>query len=102
MTRYCVLHGRNVTPGSAGCKYEIFDIVEFKNSKDLEDDMRQYVIERYVEKGKSEEYIEEDLFCRRRNIVLYDGRILAEKTKVFDNSVSNEYFCFVPVESFNK
>lgn len=102
MTKFCVLSGRNVTPGSVGCKYEIFDVVEFKNSKDLEDDMRKYVIDRYVERGKSEECIEEDLFCRRRNVVLYDGRILAEKIKVFDNSVSNEFHAFIPVEVFNK
>lgn len=101
MSRYVILHGVNSIPGRAGVNYEIFDVIDITNSKDLEEDMRQYVIGKYIEQGKSLEKIEEDLFCRRRNIILHDGKTLAERTKVFDNCMTNEFFCFLPVESFN-
>lgn len=102
MTRYVVLHGTNSIPGRAGVTYEIYDLIDMRSSKDIEDDMREYVLNKSVEQGKNREKIEEDLFCRRRHIILHDGRILAEKTKIFDNSMTNEFFCFVPVEAFLK
>ncbi len=100
MTKFIVLHGINSIPGRAGVSYEIYDVVEFKNSVDIEDEMREYVIKKYVEQGKSLKRIEEDLFCRRRHILLHDGTVFAPKIKVFDNEMSNEFHAFVPVEAF--
>ena len=102
MSKFIVLHGTNSIPGRAGTSYEIYDVVDFKNSTDIEDDMREYVINKSVEQGKSLKKLEEDLFCRRRHIILHDGTIFAPKVKVFDNEMTNEFFAFVPVESFNK
>lgn len=102
MSKFIVVHGVNSIPGRAGVSYEIYDVVEFKNSQDIEDDMRNYVINKSVEQGKNPKRLEEDLFCRRRHIVLHDGTIFAPKIKVFDNEMTNEFFGFVPVEVFCK
>lgn len=100
MTKFVVVHGINSIPGRAGVSYEIYDVVEFKNSTDIEDDMREYVIAKSVEQGKSLKRLEEDLFCRRRHILLNDGTVFAPKIKVFDNEMTNEFFGFIPVEAF--
>lgn len=102
MPKFIVVHGTNSIPGRAGVSYEIYDVVEFLNSTDIEDDMREYVINKFVEQGKSIKKLEEDLFCRRRHIILHDGTIFAPKIKIFDNAMDNQFFGFIPVESFNK
>mgnify|MGYP003342129526 CR=1 FL=1 len=100
MSKFIVLHGKNQTPGTSGTRYEIFDVVKFDPKKDIQTQMRKYAYRKFFESGKSAWKLRTDVFCRRRHIVLNDGRIFASGIKIFDHEVSNEYFGFVPVECF--
>ena len=100
MCKFIVLYGKNSTPGSAGTRYEIFDTVKFDPKKDFETQMRKYSFRKFYENGKSAWSLRKNVFCRRRHIVLNDGRIFASGIKIFDHEMTNEYFAFVPVECF--
>jgi len=100
--KFCVLFGRNTTPGVASTSYSIYDVVEFEENGDLEEHMRNYVYKQFEFMGKNIKLLDEDVFCRRRNIVLYDGKVLAERIKIFDHVVSNEFFAMLPIECFAK
>lgn len=99
--KFIVLFGRNTTPGVASTNYHIYDIVEFEENSDLEEHMRSYVYQHFNKMGKNYKGLDEDVFCRRRNIVLQDGSILAERIKIFDHYVSNEFFAMLPADCFN-
>lgn len=101
MKSFVVLFGQNV-PGRLSRNYEIFDIITIKDCDDLEESMRNYVMMRFMEKGKSEKNLDDNLYCRRRNLYLADERLVAERIKVFDHESSNEFMAFVPLESFCK
>ena len=100
MSKFIVLFGKNTSPGLAKTRYEIYDVVNFDPKKDLEDQMRKYAFRKFFEQGKKASDLKTDVFCRRRNIILNDGKVFAEKIKIFDHEVSNEYFGFIPVECF--
>ena len=100
MSKFIVLRGKNSTPGTRSTTYEIFDTVKFDPKKDLQTQMRKYVFRKFHEAGKSAWNLRKDVFCRRRHIILQDGKIFAEGIKIFDHEITNEYFGFVPVECF--
>lgn len=105
MSRYIVIKGRNLVPGRAGCDYSIFDRVsfsEFASVKDQEEQMRKYVFRKFYEvDNKNAARLKDNVFCRRRNIILNNGEIFAEKIKVFDHE-DGTFYGFIPVESFYK
>jgi hypothetical protein len=100
MSKYIVLYGKNSTPGTAGTKYEIFDTVNFDPKKDLHNQMRKYSFRKFYENGKRADRLRSEIFCRRRNIILHDGKIFAEKIKIFDDEITNKWYGFVPAECF--
>jgi hypothetical protein len=100
VSKFIVLYGKNNTPGTAGTRYEIFDTVKFDPKKDYQSQMRKYTFRKFYEKGRIAWRLRKEVFYRKRNIILYDGRIFAEKVRIFDHECTNEYFAFVPVECF--
>ena len=100
MSKYIVLHGKNFTPGTAGTSYTIFDVVKFDPKKDLTTQMRKYSFRKFFESGKSAWRLKREVFCRRRHIVLHNGKIFAEGIKIFEHELTNEYYGFVPIECF--
>ena len=100
MCKFVVLRGKNTTPGTAGTSYEIYDTVKFDDTKDLETQMRKYSFLQFYNTGKRAWRLRNEVFCRKRNIYLKDGTLFAEKIKIYDHEVSNEYFAFVPMKCF--
>jgi hypothetical protein len=101
MCKFIVLHGQNSTPGTSGTRYEIFDIVTFDPKKDIQTQMRKYAYRKFYEGGKKADRLRTEIFCRRRNIILNNGSIFAEKIKIFDDEITNKYYAFVPKECFD-
>jgi len=99
--KFIVIFGKNSTPGTYGTTYEIYDIVTFDPKKDLEVQMRKYVFRQFYKRRKNAWKLRREVFCRKRHVYLNDGRILAEKIKIFDHELSNEYFGFIPRECFD-
>jgi hypothetical protein len=100
MCKFVVLYGKNTIPGLSGTSYEIYDLVTFDPKKDIENQMRKYVFKEFHKRGKNPWKLRKEVFCRRRHIFFGDGRIFAERTKIFDHENTNEFFCFVPKECF--
>ena len=100
MSKFIVLYGKNDTPGTAGTRYEIFDTVKFDPKKDFQSQMRKYAFRKFYESGKKAYRLRTEVFCRRRNIILNNGKVFAERIKIFDHEITNEYFAFVPIECF--
>lgn len=101
MCKFLILTGKNSTPGTAGTNYIIYDTVTFDPKKDLEEQMRKYAFRQFYNKGKNPMKLRKEVFCRRRHIFKGDGSIFAEKVKLFEHELSNEYFAFVPKECFD-
>ena len=101
MSKFVVLYGQNSTPGTAGTRYEIFDTVTFDPKKDIHNQMRKYAFRKFYENGKQASKLRNDIFCRRRNIVMHNGIVFAEKIKIFDDEITNKYYAFVPRECFD-
>jgi hypothetical protein len=101
MCKFLVVKGRNTTPGTASTSYEIFDKVTFDPKKDLENQMRKYAYRKFYENGKKAKNLRSDIFCRRRHIILGNGEIFAERIKIYDDSLTNLYFGFIPAECFD-
>lgn len=100
--KFVVLKGKNTIPGSAGTSYVIFDTIEFICGKtELENEQRKYSYRKFYEvDGKRNPLrLREDVFCRRRHILLGDGSIFAEKVKIFDHE-DGTYYAFVPQSAF--
>lgn len=101
MCKFVVLYGQNSTPGTAGTRYEIFDVVSFDPKRDIQTQMRKYAFRKFYEDGKKANRLRKEIFCRRRNIILHNGNIFAEKIKIFDDEITNKYYAFVPRECFD-
>ena len=100
MCKFIVVYGQNSTPGTAGTRYEIFDTVKFDPKKDIYTQMRKYAYRKFFDNGKKADRLRSEIFCRRRNIILHDGKVFAEKIKIFDDEITNKYYGFIPVECF--
>jgi hypothetical protein len=100
MCKFVVVFGKNNTPGTSGTRYEIYDTVVFDPKKDIENQMRKYAYRQFFSQGKRAWKLRNEVFCRRRHVVLHNGTIFAERIKIFDHEVSNEYFGFIPQECF--
>lgn len=98
MSKFIVIKGRNPIVGLVKCDYSIFDVVTFTADKEITELMKDYVCYKLTESYKTVD--ETELTCRRKNIMLGDGRIFAESVKVFDYYKTFEYFGFIPVERF--
>ncbi len=101
MCKFIVVYGQNMIPGSQGTKYEIFDVVTFDPKKDIQTQMRKYAFRKFYENGKKANRLRSEIFCRRRNILLHNGKIFAEKIKIFDDEITNKYYGFIPRECFD-
>jgi len=99
--KYVVVFGKNTTPGTSGTRYVIYDTVTFNPKKDLDGQMRKYVYRQFFNQGKNAWRLRDEVFCRKRNVHLHDNTIFAEKIKIFDHEISNEYFGFIPRECFD-
>lgn len=99
--KFVVLKGKNVVPGRAGTEYVIFDTVEFDcPESELENEQRKYSYRKFYEvDGKNPRKLKEDVFCRRRHVLLGDGSIFAPKNKIFDHE-DGTYYAFVPQSAF--
>ena len=98
MKKFIVIRGRRTIVGSINCDYKISDVIILNPSFDFEDQMREYV--NHIFSDEKVNFNKDDISCRRKNIVLDDGRIFAERIKVFDHE-DNSYFGFIPVEVFD-
>lgn len=101
MCKFVVVFGKNSTPGLSGTRYEIYDTVTFDPKKDINNQMRKYVYKQFFNRGKNAWKLRREVFCRRRNVILGNGTIFAEKIKIYDHEISNEYFGFIPRECFD-
>ena len=97
--KFVVIKGQNTIAGSPKCEYKIFDLIEFE-SVDLEDQMRDYVYNKLIEMGKNKERFDDEVYCYRKNIVLDDGDVLAERIKVFAFDGTGDFFGFIPSAKF--
>lgn len=101
--KFIVLKGKNTTPGKAGTQYVIFDTVEFICEEEkLENEQRKYAFRKFyeVDNKKNPQKLRDDVFCRRRHILLGDGSVFASRVKIFDHE-DGTYYAFVPIKCFN-
>jgi hypothetical protein len=98
--RFLVIKGRVLTPGGGDLKYNIFDVVDFDPTKNLENQKRKYVWRAFYDIDcKRLNKIMENVAPRQRNIILNNGKVI-ETITIFDDHVSGQYYGFIPVESF--
>ena len=98
--RFIVVKGRVITPGGGDLKYNIFDIVDFDPTKDLENQKRKYTWRAFYDIDcKRLEKIRENIWPRQRQIILHDGKIVDTIT-IFDDMLSGQFYGFIPVEAF--
>lgn len=100
MCKFIVITTRNLTPGTNGISYQIFDRITFDPKKDIENQMRKYAFRYFYNKGKNPKRFKTEVFCRRRHITQKNCEIFAEKIKIFEHSGSNDLIGFIPMECF--
>lgn len=102
MCKFLVIVARNPTPGTNGIDYRIHDTVSFDPKKDIELQMRKYSWRYFYDvKNKNPRKFKEEIYCRRRHILKTNGKIFAERIKIFEHSGSNELIGFIPKECFD-
>ena len=96
--KFLVIKGKINYPGRNGLSYSVFDVVEFDEKKDIQQQKRKYAWRKLYEIDKKNPWkFREEVWSRERHIMAYDKKVISTAI-LFDHSIGNIFYGFIPVD----